>query len=195
MSVAGKTVIDAEDAERGLRRVAQEIVERHRGSKALLLVGIARGGVPLAESLSRTVAELEGHPESPVPVGSVDITLYRDDAATALPKPRIGPTKLPVTMEGRRVVLVDDVLFTGRTIRAALDALLDYGRPDAVELAVLVDRGGRELPIQADYVVKRVEVGASERVDVHFSGGRPSAALVPKDTPSLLPPPVTESEP
>ena len=185
-----RPLLDSEDAARGLRRVAGEIVERHRGAEKLLLVGIHRGGVPLAEELARLIAELE----TEVPVGSVDISLYRDDASTALPKPLIGPTRLPISLDGRRVVLVDDVLFTGRTIRAALDALLDYGRPAQVELAVLVDRAGRELPIQADFVVKRVEVGPQERVDVLRAGHGFRAVAVPADSPSLLPPPATETE-
>lgn len=185
-----RPLLDSEDAARGLRRVAGEIVERHRGAEKLLLVGIHRGGVPLAEELARSIAELE----TEVPVGSVDISLYRDDASTALPKPRIGPTRLPISLDGRRVVLVDDVLFTGRTIRAALDALLDYGRPAQVELAVLVERPGRELPIQADFVVKRVEVHANERVDVLHDAAGFRAVAVPADSPSLFPPPATETE-
>lgn len=184
-----KSLLDAADASRGLRRLAGQIVERHRGVEGLMLVGIRRGGVPIAEHLAEQIAELEG----PVPVGTVDISLYRDDAGTALPNPRIGPTYLPQQVENRRVVLCDDVLFTGRTVRAAVDALLDYGRPAQVELAVLVDRGGRELPIQADYVVKRVHVSAEERVDVHFEqqeGAPPAwkAVAVPSTTPTTPPP-------
>lgn len=184
-----KPLLDAADASRGLRRLAGQIVERHRGVEGLMLVGIRRGGVPIAEHLAEQIAELEGS----VPVGTVDISLYRDDAGTALPNPRIGPTYLPQQVEKRRVVLCDDVLFTGRTVRAAVDALLDYGRPAQVELAVLVDRGGRELPIQADYVVKRVHVKAKERVDVHFQkkeSGPPiwTAVAVPFSTPTTPPP-------
>jgi pyrimidine operon attenuation protein/uracil phosphoribosyltransferase len=158
-----RVVLDSEDAALGIRRVAGQIVERAGGARELALVGIRRGGVPIAERLASLVEELEG---VRVPVGSVDISLYRDDASTALPNPRIGRSDIPFAVEGRRIVLVDDVLFTGRTIRAALDALLDYGRPRKIELAVLVDRGGRELPIQPDYCVRAVDVANGERVDV-----------------------------
>lgn len=157
-----RELLSAPDAQRGLRRLAGEIVERHRGVSDLLLVGIRRGGVPLAKHLVQLLAEFEG----PVPLGTVDITFYRDDAATALPNPRIGPTELPIDVRGKRIVLVDDVLYTGRTVRAALDALLDYGRPARVELAVLVDRAGRELPVQADYRVTTVDVPEGQRVEV-----------------------------
>ena len=153
-----------------LTRIAAEIVERGRrqASRAgapggLVLVGIRRGGGPLAR---RVAAQIEGLGHPRPPIGAVDITLYRDDAATALPSPKIGPSKLPTSIEGKRVVLVDDVLHTGRTIRAALDALLDFGRPRTVELAVLVDRGGRELPIQPDYAGLKVDVEPSDRIEV-----------------------------
>lgn len=184
-----RPLLDAADASRGLRRLAGEIVERHRGVDGLMLVGIRRGGVPIAEHLAALIAELEG----PVPVGNVDISLYRDDAGTSLPNPRIGPTYLPQQVENRRVVLCDDVLFTGRTVRAAVDALLDYGRPAQVELAVLVDRGGRELPIQADYLVKRIELDRQERADVLFEEKEDgdhewTAVAVPMGDPSSPPP-------
>jgi len=117
----------------------------------------------------------------------VDITLYRDDAATALPNPRIGPSTMPCSLEGKTVVLVDDVVYTGRTIRAALDALLDYGRPRRIELAALVDRGGRELPIQPDYVVREIDVTDSERVDVVASPNGLSAVVQPESAPSIPP--------
>ncbi len=158
-----RVLIDAETAGRGIRRMAGEIVERAGGAKRLALVGIRRGGVPIAAKLAEHIAELEG---VRVPVGAVDIALYRDDASTALPKPQIGRSEIPFAVEGHRIVLVDDVLFTGRTVRAAVDALLDYGRPQKIELAVLVDRGGRELPIQPDFVVKVVDVGPGDRIDV-----------------------------
>lgn len=178
-----RPLLDGPDALRGLRRVAGEIVERHRGVEGLLLVGIRRGGVPIAERLAELLRELEGE----VPLGTVDITLYRDDAATALPNPRIGPSNLPVEVDGRRVVLVDDVLFTGRTVRAALDALLDYGRPQRIELAVLIDRSGRELPIQADYAVKQADVATDERIDVFLQEGLPVAVVQPAGSPSIPP--------
>lgn len=158
-----RVALDTDDAARGIRRMAGQIVERAGGAHELALVGIRRGGVPLAERLAALAFELEG---VRVPVGSIDISLYRDDASTALPNPRIGRSDIPFAVQGKRIVLVDDVLFTGRTIRAALDALLDYGRPSKIELAVLVERGGRELPIQPDYVVRAVEVGEGERIDV-----------------------------
>ena len=141
----------------------------------LALVGIRRGGVPLAARLAALLHEIEGVRP---PVGAIDITLYRDDAATALPNPRIGPSHIPFPVDGRRIVLVDDVLYTGRTIRAALDALLDYGRPRRIELAVLVDRGGRELPIQPDYVVRTVEVDRARRVEVVEQDGELGAVVV-----------------
>lgn len=174
-------LLDAEAASRGLRRVAGEIVERHRGSEGLVLVGVRRGGVAVAREIGRWIRELEKHePE----VGTVDITLYRDDAATALPNPRIGPSEIPGSLEGRHVVLCDDVLFTGRTVRAAIDALMDYGRPRRIELAVLIDRGGRELPIQPDYVVRSVEIGDAERVDVVDDASGLRALVLPPGTPS-----------
>jgi pyrimidine operon attenuation protein/uracil phosphoribosyltransferase len=120
-------------------------------------------------------------------VGTVDITLYRDDAATALPNPRIGPSDIPFDLTSKDVILVDDVVYTGRTVRAALDALMDYGRPHRIQLAALVDRGGRELPIQPDYVVRRVELGADERVDVIGTSGQLSAVVQPKNAPSIPP--------
>lgn len=184
-----RKLLNAADAERGLRRLAEEIVERHRGTDKLLLVGIRRGGVPLAEHLARLLS-----PEGEVHVGTVDITLYRDDAGTALPNPRIGPTRLPIGIDGYRVILIDDVLYSGRTVRAAVDALLDYGRPAQIELAVLLDRGGRELPIQADYVVRKVETTAAERVDVIFGDEGFSAVAVPESSPTTPPPPIKESE-
>jgi len=158
-----RVLLDTDSVTRGLRRVAGEIIERHRGVEDLVFVAVRRGGIPIARQVQRWVSELE---KRAVPVGTVDITLYRDDAATALPNPRIGPSEIPGTLEGKHVILVDDVLFTGRTIRAAIDALMDYGRPRRIELCVLVDRGGRELPIAPDYVVRSVEVAAGERVDV-----------------------------
>ena len=171
-----RVLIDAETAGRGIRRMAGEIVERARGAKSLALVGIRRGGVPIAARLAQHIEELEG---VRVPVGAVDIALYRDDASTALPKPQIGRSEIPFAVEGHRIVLVDDVLYTGRTVRAALDALLDYGRPQKIELAVLVDRGGRELPIQPDFVVKVAEVGPSDRIDVVADDTGMQAVLYP----------------
>ncbi|MFO0590923.1 MAG: bifunctional pyr operon transcriptional regulator/uracil phosphoribosyltransferase PyrR [Polyangiaceae bacterium] len=163
-----ETLLDPVAIGRGLRRVAGEIAERGGGIEGLALVGIRRGGEPIAKRLASLLFELEG---ATPPVGSVDITLYRDDAATALPNPRIGPSHVPFSVDGRRIVLVDDVISTGRTIRAALDAILDYGRPRRIELVVLVDRGGRELPLHPDYVVKTVPVDEGRRVDVIEKNG------------------------
>jgi pyrimidine operon attenuation protein/uracil phosphoribosyltransferase len=145
-----------------LQRMAREVVEKSGGTGGLVLVGIQRRGVELAARL----AVLIGSAGQPVPLGKLDITLYRDDLSTIGPRPRVGETSLPDSIEGRTVVIVDDVLYTGRTVRAALDELADFGRPRRILLAVLVDRGGRELPIQADIVGQRVETGADDRVDV-----------------------------
>jgi pyrimidine operon attenuation protein / uracil phosphoribosyltransferase len=181
-----RVLLDAESVSRGLRRVAGEIVERHRGTEGLVLVGVRRGGIPVSREVARWIHELEGRA---IPIGSVDITLYRDDAATALPNPRIGPSQIPVSLDGARVVLADDVLFTGRTVRAAIDALMDYGRPRRIELAVLVDRGGRELPISADYAVRSVELPLSERVDVIDDAQGLRAIVQPANAPSTPAPP------
>jgi pyrimidine operon attenuation protein/uracil phosphoribosyltransferase len=148
-----------------LRRIANEIVERNGGASDIALVGIRTGGLDLAERLRVLIGDIEG--QQP-PLGAVDITLYRDDVFVGLPRPEIGATELPFELEGARVVLVDDVLYTGRTVRAALDALMDFGRPKAVQLAVLIDRGLRELPIRADYVGLSVESAPTESVRVLF---------------------------
>jgi pyrimidine operon attenuation protein/uracil phosphoribosyltransferase len=176
MTLVGGTLIDAAGIDKAIVRIAQEIVGRSAlfaasprgaGPVPLVLVGIRTAGVPLAARIAQQIIAA-GHP-APLR-GAIDITLYRDDAATALPKPEVGLTEIPgATLEGRRVVLIDDVLYTGRTIRAAMDALMDYGRPRAVELAVLVDRGHRELPIQPDYVGQRVDTQPQQEVRVHLS--------------------------
>ncbi|MBK7581797.1 MAG: bifunctional pyr operon transcriptional regulator/uracil phosphoribosyltransferase PyrR [Myxococcales bacterium] len=181
-----RVLLDPDAVSRGMRRVAGEIVERQRGAEGLVLIGVRRGGEPLAQELARWILDLE---KKSVPVGSVDITLYRDDAATALPNPRIGPSQVPCSLEGKRVVLVDDVVFTGRTVRAAIDALMDYGRPRRIELAALVDRGGRELPVQPDYVVLTTTVGGDDRIDVLHEGGQIRAVVRPRDVPSMPPEP------
>lgn len=158
-----ETLLDPTAALRGLSKVAAEIAERGQGGRDLALIGIRRGGDPIVRRLAALLLEIEG--KSPL-VGSVDITLYRDDAATSLPNPRIGPSLIPFPVSGKRIILVDDVLYTGRTIRAAVNAILDYGRPRKIELMVLVDRGGRQLPIQADYVVRSVHVPDDLHVEV-----------------------------
>ncbi len=143
--------------------MADQIVERNAGTEALILVGIQRRGVQLAERLGRIIEKQEG---VTVARGALDITLYRDDLQTIGPRPVVGATRLPLTLDGQHVVIVDDVLYTGRTVRAALDELADFGRPARIALAVLIDRGGRELPIHADIVGRAVTVGAGQRVDV-----------------------------
>lgn len=169
-------LLDAAGVARGLTRVAGQIAERHRGLQDLVLIGIRRGGVPVAERLRACLERLE---PGDIPMGTVDITLYRDDASSAMPNPRIGPSEIPISLEGRRVLLVDDVVGTGRTVRAALDAILDYGRPRSVELVAVVDRGGRELPIQPDYCVHSSSVGPNERVDVVEQAGELVAIVQP----------------
>jgi pyrimidine operon attenuation protein / uracil phosphoribosyltransferase len=164
MVVMGRTrVMDADDLRRVLTRIAHEIVEKNRGAADLALVGIQSKGVPLARRLSALVRQFEG---AEVPVGSLDITLYRDDAFRGPHVVRA--TEIPFDVNGKRVVLVDEVFFTGRTIRAALDALIDLGRPSAIQLAVLVDRGHRELPIRPDYVGKNLPTSRREHVEVHL---------------------------
>ncbi|MCA9616829.1 MAG: bifunctional pyr operon transcriptional regulator/uracil phosphoribosyltransferase PyrR [Myxococcales bacterium] len=160
-----EVLLDADAIGRAIRRMASEIVEASRGAGSLAIVGIRRGGVVLSERLAAAVAEQEG---TKVPTGLVDIAFYRDDAATALPDPKIGPSHLPFDPTGMDVVLVDDVLQTGRTVRAAIDCLLDYGRPRRVWLAALLDRGGRELPIAADFLGRRIEVAPGAKVRVEL---------------------------
>jgi len=155
-------VMDAGDIERAIRRIAHEVLERNRGSDDVVLLGIQTRGVPLAERLAGVLEEIEGEP---VAWGSLDIGMYRDDLDRR-PKRPLGATDVPVPLGGKTVVLVDDVLYTGRTIRAALDALADLGRPNRVQLAALVDRGHRELPIRPDYVGKNVPTSRNERVTV-----------------------------
>ena len=158
------TVMDGEAISRAVTRIAHEILEANKGAKNLAFVGIVTRGAVLAETLARQVGEIEG---AEVPVGTLDISFYRDDLATRL-SPEVHRTDIPFDVEGRDVILVDDVLFTGRTIRSAMDAIMDYGRPCSIQLAVLVDRGHRELPIRADYVGKNVPSSSKERVKVYF---------------------------
>ena len=155
-------VMDDEAIQRALTRIAHEILEANKGAGDIALAGIVTRGAKLAERLAARIAEIEG---AEVPVGSLDISFYRDDVGVRL-NPEVHTTDIPFEVEGRDIVLVDDVLYTGRTIRAAMDAIMDYGRPRSVQLAVLVDRGHRELPIRADYVGKNVPTSGSERVKV-----------------------------
>ena len=156
-------IVDADGLRRIVTRIAHEIVERNKGVDDLVLIGIRRRGVPIASRLAERIGEFEGR--TPVQ-GSLDITLYRDDLSTVSHQPVVGSTDIPVDIHGKVVVLVDDVLYTGRTVRAAMDVLADYGRPRAVKLAVLVDRGRRELPIQPDFVGTIVQTTAAESVRV-----------------------------
>src|SRR5215472_12350581 len=157
------TLLDSRAMDRTLRRMADEIVELNDGTDDLMIIGIQRRGVQLAERIVHLIEEREGVAPRR---GALDITLYRDDLQTVGPRPVVGPTDIPWDMDGARVVIVDDVLYTGRTVRAALDELADFGRPARIALAVLVDRGGRELPIQPDVVGKKVSVAPGDRVDV-----------------------------
>ena len=176
-------VLDARAVERTLQRMADEIVELNDGTEKLVIVGIQRRGVQLARRIVSLIAEREG---VEVPSGALDITLYRDDLQTVGPRPVVGPTDLTADINGRRVVIVDDVLYTGRTVRAALDELADFGRPARIALAVLIDRGGRELPIHADVVGKKVDVAPGERIDVLVKelDGRDAVVLARREEPA-----------
>ena len=160
-------VMDADRMGRSLARIAHEILERNRGVEELALVGIRTRGVPIAKRLARAIHEINGHD---IATGALDITLYRDDLMRHAvgPQPLVRRTEIPFSIDDRRILLVDDVLYTGRTIRAALDALIDFGRPKAIQLVVLVDRGHRELPIKADYVGKNLPTSLSQSVQVHL---------------------------
>ena len=158
--------MSASEIERTLVRLAHEIVEKNNGVENLTLVGIKRRGVPLAARLGKLIQQIE---KKPVAVGTLDITLYRDDLSTVAPQPLLKKTEIEFELQGRGVVLCDDVLYTGRTVRAALDGLIDLGRPRAVRLAVLIDRGHREIPIEANYVGKSVPTAAREVIKVMFS--------------------------
>ena len=161
-------VMDADRIRRTLVRIAHEILERNRGVEELALVGIRTRGAPLARRLAQSIHDISGHD---VPTGTLDITLYRDDLMRHAvgPQPLVRLTDIPFSIDDKRILLVDDVLYTGRTIRAALDALIDFGRPKAIQLIVLVDRGHRELPIKADYVGKNLPTSLSQSVQVHLT--------------------------
>src|SRR3954463_12237267 len=160
-------VMDADRMARALTRMAHEILERNRGLDEVALVGVRTRGVPIARRLARLLREING---DQVPTGSLDITLYRDDLMrnAVAPQPVVRRTEIPFSIDDRRILLVDDVLYTGRTTRAALDALIDFGRPKAIQLVVMVDRGHRELPIKADYVGKNVPTSARQSVQVRL---------------------------
>jgi pyrimidine operon attenuation protein/uracil phosphoribosyltransferase len=158
-------IMDNNGITRAVTRISHEILERNKGLSDVVLIGIRSGGAYLAEEIGRVTEVIEG---VKAPVGAVDITLYRDDVSGHLPHQAVGRTEIPFSLEGKRVVLVDDVLFTGRTIRAAMDALMDHGRPQCIQLAVLIDRGHRELPIRADFVGRNVPTSLKENVAVLF---------------------------
>lgn len=158
-------LMDGEAMRRSLVRISHEIVEKNKGVENIVLVGIRTRGVPIAERLADAIEKIEG---TRPPVGVLDITLYRDDLSTLAYQPVVRTTELPVDISGKIVVLVDDVLYTGRTIRAALDAVIDMGRPTTIQLAVLIDRGHRELPIRADFVGKNVPTSSHEVVSVQL---------------------------
>jgi pyrimidine operon attenuation protein/uracil phosphoribosyltransferase len=160
-----EVVMDGEAFERALMRITHEILERNQGSQDLVLIGIRTGGVYLAERIRKKIEQIE---KIKIPFGIIDITLYRDDSAIGLPRPVVGKTEIPFPLKNKKVILVDDVFFTGRTVRAAMDALIDFGRPQFVQLAVLIDRGHRELPIQADYIGKKVMTVPLDDVKVFF---------------------------
>jgi pyrimidine operon attenuation protein/uracil phosphoribosyltransferase len=169
-----------DDIRRATVRIAHEIVEAHRGTHDLVLLGMHTRGVPLAKRLADAIEQIEGEP---VPVGALDIALYRDDLSTRGAEVQLAPGQMTPDVSGKRVVLVDDVLFTGRSVRAALDAIIDMGRPQRIQLAVLIDRGHRELPIRPDYVGKNVPTARGDDVQVRLveTDGKDGVAIVPQE--------------
>jgi len=165
MAKTETVILDKAGIARAVTRITHEILEHNKGGEKLALIGIRSGGVDLAKLLRKRINEIEG---GDIPIGTVDITMYRDDLAARGNLP-IGRTDIPFPLDGRNVVLVDDVLYTGRTIRSAMDALMDFGRPSTIQLAVLIDRGHRELPIRADYVGRNVPTARDEDVAVDFN--------------------------
>ena len=164
-SATQRLILDAAGIRRALTRIAHEVLERNQGTGGLLLAGLRRRGVPLAERLAALIEQFEG---VRVPVGELDVTMFRDDLALRGPGPALQRSSMPQDVTDTRVVLVDDVLYTGRTVRAALEAILSYGRPRQIQLAVLVDRGHRELPVRADYVGKNLPTAQGEQVEVRL---------------------------
>lgn len=158
-------IINSEEMNRAITRIAHEILEKNKGIERLALIGIRTGGAILARRFQNQIHLIE---KCEVPIGLLDITLYRDDLTEIGPQPNVGETEIDFNVDGKRVILVDDVLFTGRTIRCALDALIDFGRPEVIQLAVLIDRGHRELPIKPDYVGKNIPTAKNEKVIVKF---------------------------
>jgi pyrimidine operon attenuation protein / uracil phosphoribosyltransferase len=178
--MSGRQIMTADEIRRATIRLSHEIVEKQAGTEGLLLIGIQRRGVPLAHRIAASILEHEG---AEVQVGALDITFYRDDLSLVAQQPIVKGTQIPFDLNGRTVVLVDDVLYTGRTIRAAMDALIDFGRPQAIRLAVLVDRGHRELPIRADFVGKNVPTKPTDDVRVHLTevDGRDEVELIARE--------------
>jgi pyrimidine operon attenuation protein / uracil phosphoribosyltransferase len=183
------TLLDADDIRRALTRIAHEIVERDKGPEGIALVGIANRGDDLARRLAAEIQAIEG---APVPVGALDITFYRDDIGMKAEAPEVHETRIDFDINGKTVVLVDDVLFTGRTIRAAMDALMDFGRPFRIRLAVLVDRGHRELPIRADFVGKNVPTRRADDVRVRVREVDGEDAVVVAPSPGVEPAETTD---
>ncbi len=173
-----KIIMTSEDIRRTVARIAHEIIERNKSLSDLILVGMRTRGVPLAKRLATNIKTFEG---TDIPVGALDISLYRDDLNSLDLKPLLNSTQIPINIEGKTVVLVDDVLYTGRSTRAALDALIDLGRPSCIQLAVLVDRGHRELPIRADYIGKNIPSARSEeiKVELNETDGIDQVAILP----------------
>ncbi len=171
-----QVILKADDIDQILTKMARVILQKHRGAENLVLIGIRTGGVFLADRLKAKILSLEG---ADIPRGNLDINLYRDDWTRISHQPIVQKTELPFSLDGKQVILVDDVLFTGRTVRAAMDALIDFGRPDRIELAVLVDRGHRELPIDANYVGKYIETIHNTMVNVYLKekAGRDEVAI------------------
>jgi pyrimidine operon attenuation protein/uracil phosphoribosyltransferase len=175
-----RVLLTADDLRRATVRIAHEIVEAHRGARDLVLIGMRTRGVPFAHRLAAAIKDIEG---VDVPVGAIDIGLYRDDLSTRGATVHIAPSEMPIDIGGKRTVLVDDVIFTGRSIRAALDAVIDFGRPQRIQLAVLIDRGHRELPIRADYVGKNVPTARGDDIRVRLveTDGRDEVAIQPQE--------------
>lgn len=162
-----RKILDTDGVKRAITRISHEILEANRGVEDLALVGIRTGGVDLARFLARKIEEIEG---SKIPIGIIDITLYRDDLSIGTHHPTLGSTEIDFSIDDKNLVLVDDVLYTGRTVRAAMDALIDFGRPKVIMLAVLVDRGHRELPIKADFVGKNVPTSKNDVIKARLEG-------------------------
>lgn len=172
-------IISSEEMNRAIIRIAHEILEKNKGAERLVLIGIRTGGAILAKRFQEQIRLIE---KREIPLGLLDITLYRDDLTEIGPQPNVGETQIDFDVHGKKVVLVDDVLFTGRTIRCALDALIDFGRPESIQLAVLIDRGHRELPIKPDYVGKNIPTSKHEKVIVKFKehDGQDSVSVAAK---------------